>query len=484
MTSFLIGYPDIPQAATTITKSHTEDSSFPQVNTISGGRGLWHQVSTATADDTYVEYDLGAATTKSSAYLAIQRANLARKRYANKIKLTGSSASAFTPTSIAGCKLWLDATRGITKDGSNLVSQWDDQSGQGNHATQSGSNRPTWVAPTSGINGNAYINFASASTKYMVANAAASPFTGSDKAFTVSTAYRKTTNSGTQNYFVFGRSSSTTPVHQLYDNGSAYAFFRRDDASSSANSSGGTVNTSTHVVTVVFSGTALSLWVDGTLTINNAAANVGTMTLNTVGIGAWSTTSALQPFNGDICEMVLHDTALGTSDRQALEEYLAAKWTRTAQVSDTAFDTATLRGPRAEDYISAFSASTAYRYWWLQYGASAASKYPRSKDYFGSWFDFGREPIYPAEQSRVGNANQREAAYMFDLTWVGISNTLVASFIDSIAKYKDINPVVLYDSADAVLNGHRTMHAWVREIEITADVYNQNTVRVRFEEAL
>ena len=45
-------------------------------------------------------------------------------------------ASAFTPASISSLKLWLDASRGITKDGSNNVSAWADQSSNGNNATQ------------------------------------------------------------------------------------------------------------------------------------------------------------------------------------------------------------------------------------------------------------------------------------------------------------------------------------------------------------
>jgi hypothetical protein len=156
------------------------------------------------------------------------------------------------------------------------------------------------------------------------------------------------------------------------------------------------------------------------------------------------------------------------------------------------FQTRTFTGPRSEDllFTSSFNddeggySSSAFRYWRIL-GATTASKFMFSKWYCGNWFDFGREPAYPAEQTRGAlHSNQREPSYIFDLTWVGISNSLKESFIDTIVKYKDISPVVLYDAADYVLNAHKTLHAWVREVDITVDVYNQHTIRARFEEAL
>lgn len=50
----------------------------------------------------------------------------------------------FEPTAIANLFAWYRADLGVTKDGSDLVSQWDDQSGNGGpDLTASGSARPT-----------------------------------------------------------------------------------------------------------------------------------------------------------------------------------------------------------------------------------------------------------------------------------------------------------------------------------------------------
>jgi hypothetical protein len=53
------------------------------------------------------------------------------------------------PTDLSGCVLWLDAqdSASVIRDGSNLVSQWSDKSGNAAHATEAvGANQPTYSA--------------------------------------------------------------------------------------------------------------------------------------------------------------------------------------------------------------------------------------------------------------------------------------------------------------------------------------------------
>lgn len=68
--------------------------------------------------------------------------------------LEESATAAFSPSSIAGLVLWLDASdaSSVTLDGSNNVSQWNDKSGNGRHAAQATAlNRPSWL--TNQLNG-------------------------------------------------------------------------------------------------------------------------------------------------------------------------------------------------------------------------------------------------------------------------------------------------------------------------------------------
>jgi hypothetical protein len=59
--------------------------------------------------------------------------------------MTGAAgAPAFSPTDISGITLWLKADAITGKVDGDLLSQWDDSSGAGNHVTASGALRPTY----------------------------------------------------------------------------------------------------------------------------------------------------------------------------------------------------------------------------------------------------------------------------------------------------------------------------------------------------
>ena len=65
----------------------------------------------------------------------------------------------WTPAELPGLQLWLDASDATTiTQSSGIISQWDDKSGNGNHATQSiGSSQPSYGTAT--INGKNVVDF-------------------------------------------------------------------------------------------------------------------------------------------------------------------------------------------------------------------------------------------------------------------------------------------------------------------------------------
>lgn len=477
MTSnFRIGYPAASLAA--CTHNGTAATGYDVTALASINRAKYFQLDTATSDDLYIQYANGVGN-----HIAIARANLLQANYCDRLIVRHSAYSYVAPSAVSGLKIWLDANRGITKSGTDRVSQWRDQSGSSNDANQGvGANQPKWYAGASGINGNAFIRFTASGSEHMTANTAVSTFSGSDKAFTLAIVFRKTTNTGTQNFFALGNAASTTPVHQIYTNaGSNYATYRRDDGSTSVSTNGGTPNTSVHVATWVFTGTTISAWIDGAQIINAAALNVGTATFDTLGIGAWSSTSILQPFDGDMGEICLYDSALGTTDRQNIEGYLTNKWITAASYTDTSFASATLYGPHAEDYIGTFSAANS-SYTVVQEGCSAASTYPQSTHFLGTMFDIGREPTYgQAIVSIPKTKHARERAHMIDLVWDGVTHTNSSSFISTLLQYKDVRPVMLYDPADYCLANFRLLHATLRDCSIKASALS-NTISTTFEE--
>jgi hypothetical protein len=70
-------------------------------------------------------------------------------------QLTGfgasSEAASFSPLDIAGCQLWIRSDLGITKDGSDRVGTWADQSGNSRDFTQgTDANKPIWQSAAYG----------------------------------------------------------------------------------------------------------------------------------------------------------------------------------------------------------------------------------------------------------------------------------------------------------------------------------------------
>lgn len=86
---------------------------------------------------------------------------------------TGSNALAFTPSSISGLKLWVDANKGTTTDGTTPCTNgqglafWADQSGNSNTmSSQGGSNNP--IFNTNIQNGLSGITFAGAASQQSI----------------------------------------------------------------------------------------------------------------------------------------------------------------------------------------------------------------------------------------------------------------------------------------------------------------------------
>ena len=86
--------------------------------------------------------------------------------------------------------------------------------------------------------------------------------------------------------------------------------------------SGVSVDTSAHTMTSIFNGASSQLFKDGTQI--GATSNAGSTGITKISIGGGTSTTA--PWDGLIAEVVLYTSALGTSDREAVESYLRTKW--------------------------------------------------------------------------------------------------------------------------------------------------------------
>jgi hypothetical protein len=184
--------------------------------------------------------------------------------------------------------------------------------------------------------------------------------------------------------------------------------------------------------------------------------------------------------------------ALGATNIQLDSSANGSVWGNRAGTS-SALQTRTYDGVRGEDLIftqtynndTGTLAGSSHRYWALYFGAVTALKSTFSKVYFGTFFDFGREPSYPAIQNRrIQRPGNRDAVYQFTLKWQGITNTKRNELFDKILQYRDVNPVFLYDTDDLILNGIKLLHCRILDASITPITAQYNDVEILFEELI
>jgi len=254
-------------------------------------------------------------------------------------RLRGNAAEPWTPADLTGLALWLDAsdastlwadtnaTTAATNNG--LVARWDDKSGSGYHATQ-----PTNSLMPTVSGGKLY--FDGTDDFLMNRNGGfAGAYSGADKPLSMFTVFNltelPTSSANRRAVWQVGRSSSTSPLFSfVVQEGPYYLHGKRDDA----NNYVGLLVTNYTVTSnqmllegVVHNGTASSVFANGAQVVTNASQDVGTLTLNQFSIGRQVYgIFELNPWKGQINEIVGTFSALSTTDRQKLEGYLAHKW--------------------------------------------------------------------------------------------------------------------------------------------------------------
>ena len=251
-------------------------------------------------------------------------------------KLTSGGSSAWSPSSKSGLLFWFDATNGVTKDGSDLVSQWDDRSGNGRHATASGSDRPLWEGGQ--LNGRPGIYFDA--SNYMSFGSDNLFASGSEFCFWAvmqaeagdETWYRTlvTIKSATTNRnFSALISNNTTTYGQLWW---AYAGASPSSARAVAVASADYLTAPARLVINYTGGDteAAASWQayrNGVGLTDAQAAGSASHTNSANRIGAWGTSPAPSfGWSGHIFEMGAYDSQLSDDERTELAAYLAAKW--------------------------------------------------------------------------------------------------------------------------------------------------------------
>lgn len=231
----------------------------------------------------------------------------------------GAPAAPFSPSDISGLQLWLDATTGlfdatsggsaVTTDGS-AVARWEDQSGNGRHATQSTlNNRP--LLKTSVKNSKNVLRFDGSNDGMTI-----TPYAlGSSPSYSVFVVIYQNNNNSLDVWLEGGNLNPYLSCGA----GSPSNGFRHYDGSNTFDVTKTTVNVwaisnysqSTTVRQFYFNGDAVA---SGTSSTRAATFEYIGRSNN----GFY--------WDGDIAELLIYNSYLSSSNRESVRDYLNTKW--------------------------------------------------------------------------------------------------------------------------------------------------------------
>lgn len=235
-------------------------------------------------------------------------------------------------------KIWLKADAGTSgsTDG-DLLTYWNDQSGNAVNATQSGgsSTQPRFI--TNAMNGNPALEFNGGARFFNI------DYSSLGSTYTIITVVKRADN-GTLRYVVGVQSLSPRGMHIGYNTNTN---LRMSEGAATANAdvtvSGYDVNTEVPVILMgendgASSRTVTEIENGSTLTANNATSASGPgMSAGVIGRGF--TTSG---FSGNIAEIIAYNRTLTSAEKASIYSYLSVKYGLTVAVTEhDYFDDAT-----------------------------------------------------------------------------------------------------------------------------------------------
>jgi hypothetical protein len=154
------------------------------------------------------------------------------------------------------------------------------------------------------------------------------------------------------------------------------------------------------------------------------------------------------------------------------------------RASITSFNSATLMGPDLDDYVTTFTTTAGYQYWFLKFTTSANSTIPFAKAFYGNYFDPGIDPTSEVRitRSRPTGARRR-AAYTVNLQWEGMTYANTVSMYTKFYRPRRHQPVILFTTSyHDILFGHKVLFGRVLDMSIPPRMTNYNNVSMVFEE--
>lgn len=239
----------------------------------------------------------------------------------------GNAATAFSPLSVTGCRLWLDANDDSTLTAATAVSSWSDKSGNGTNFTQGTVARYPTKNPNFS-NGKQALYFGGTpgtSTTQMLQNTSLN-WSGAQYSI-LAVAKQDSVARGGYTYVMSGEypyNACTLFVGTTPNN--TYATFTGNIATwndTNPNVPNTNIANVMALMGMTVSGSTMTPYLNGTA----QTTKVGTTgTISGVGIGDVIGGNTGQVWGGHIAEILVYNSALTTTARQQLEGYLAWKW--------------------------------------------------------------------------------------------------------------------------------------------------------------
>ena len=253
-----------------------------------------------------------------------------------------NDTSVFTPATISGLQLWLDAsdsstlfdaTAGgslVTTDGA-AVARWADKSGNNRNLIQATTNARPFLK-TSIKNGKNVIRFDGTNDVLGLSNAT---LTNNISAVTMFAVFRSTrslspnvyqtaihqsigTNSNSTRASIYATDTTEVGGRRLDSN--SYQFVKANTLSTNEWVIAGSIHNYQAATLTAFKNGSGTSRVGGFQTSGNTSAT------NSQLISVGGTSDANEWLNGEIAEVIIYNSALTTTQRQAVEAYLNSKW--------------------------------------------------------------------------------------------------------------------------------------------------------------
>jgi len=227
------------------------------------------------------------------------------------------AVSAFTPNDVDDLIVWLKADAGITKNGSNYVSAWDDQTtgGSNNTAQATADSQPLWIDDTQ--NGLPILSFDGTDDFLQKTTWSAGAISQPITIFLVLKNLRASTNE--EYFYDCGSGNRTALIKSAEDPAFYYPYAQGAGYTSDID-----IDTDFHYLTILYNGASSTFRLDGGTETDSGT--VGSVTMTGLTLAQRGDGVADRFSQCYIGEIMVYESDVSDSDRTLLETYLKDRW--------------------------------------------------------------------------------------------------------------------------------------------------------------